>query len=60
MSRMPDDVYNRYYKMVRDWSGDKDSLQRFYDSQIKWKYDDWEDMIDRIDKYQTKWTMNLR
>lgn len=56
--RMPDSEYNRVYKVVRDWSGSKEGLQKLYD-EIYYEYDDGADMLYRIDKYQTKWTMNL-
>ncbi len=56
--RMPDSEYNRVYKVVRDWTGSKEGLQKLYD-EIYYEYDDGADMLYRIDKYQTKWTMNL-
>jgi len=55
--RMPDAEYNRLYKVVRDWTGSKEGLQKLYD-EIYYEYDDGADMLYRIDKYQTKWTMN--
>ena len=56
--RMPDREYNEVMRLIRSWSGSKESLQRLYD-EIYYKYDDGREMIRRLDTYQSKWTMNL-
>ena len=56
--KMPDSVYNEYLNMIRDYNGTKEYLQSIYDS-IYAKYDDGSDMLYRLDKYQSKWVMNL-
>ena len=56
--RMPDNVYNDLLHKIKEWRGSKEELQRLYD-EIYYKYDDGADMLRRLDKYQSKWTMNL-
>ena len=56
--KMPASEYNDLIKVIRDWKGDKESLQRLYDD-IYYKYEDAKDNLYYLDKYQTKWTMNL-
>ena len=55
--KMPDSEYNNYMKMIQNWSSSKEALQKLYD-EIYYKYDDSKEMLYRLDKYQTKWTMN--
>ena len=55
---MPASEYNEICKMVRNWTGTKEQLQALYDS-IYARYDDGSEMLRRIDKYQSEWTMNL-
>lgn len=56
---MPASEYNDFYKIVRDWSGSQDALQRLYD-EVYYKYDDGAEILRRVDSmYQRRWTMNL-
>ena len=55
---MPSGEYNDLCRVVRNWTGTKEELQRLYDS-IYYKYDDGREILRRIDSYQSKWTMNL-
>lgn len=56
--RMPDREYNDTMRMIKDWRGTKEELQAVYD-RIYANYDDAKEMLYRLDKYQSKWTMNL-
>lgn len=57
--KMPASEYNDFYKVVRDWSGSKEALQRLYD-EVYYKYDDGAEILRRVDSmYQRKWTMDL-
>ena len=57
--KMPASEYNDFYKIVRDWSGSQDALQRLYD-EVFYKYDDGAEILRRVDSmYQRRWTMNL-
>ncbi len=55
---MPSDEYNKMIKVISNWSGDKDGLQRLYND-IYYKYEDGREMLRRLDVYQRKWTMDL-
>ncbi len=55
---MPSDEYNKMIKVISNWSGDKDGLQRLYND-IYYKYEDGGEMLRRLDVYQRKWTMDL-
>jgi len=55
---MPSAKYNELIKVISNWSGDKDALQKLYD-EIYYNYDDGSEMLRRLDVYQSKWTMNL-
>ena len=53
---MPDSEYNDFYRIVRDWSGDKESLQRLYD-EIYYKYDDGAEILKRVESmWQRRFT----
>lgn len=57
--KMPASEYNDFYKIVRDWSGSKEALQRLYD-EVYYKYDDGAEILRRVDSmYQRRWTMDL-
>ena len=57
--KMPASEYNDFYKIVRDWSGSQDALQRLYD-EVFYKYDDGAEILRCVDSmYQRRWTMNL-
>ena len=57
--KMPASVYNDFYKVVRDWSGNKEALQRLYD-EVYYKYDDGAEILRRVvSMYQRKWTMDI-
>lgn len=56
--RMPDREYNEVLRRIKDWRGTKEELQALYD-RIYDSYDDGKEMLYRLDKYQSKWTMNL-
>ena len=54
--KMPDSEYNDFYRIVRDWSGDKESLQRLYD-EIYYKYDDGAEILKRVESmWQRRFT----
>ncbi len=55
---MPSDKYNEFYRIVRDWNGTKEGLQKLYD-EVYYSYDDGAEMIRRADAYQSKWSMDL-
>ena len=56
---MPASEYNDFYKVVRDWSGSKEALQKLYD-EVYYKYDDGAEILRRVDSmYQRRWTMDL-
>ncbi len=56
---MPAREYNEFYRIVRDWNGSKEGLQKLYD-EVYYKYDDGAEILRRVDSlYQRKWTMNL-
>lgn len=57
--KMPASKYNDFYKVVRDWSGSKEALQKLYD-EVYYKYDDGAEILRRVDSmYQRRWTMDL-
>ncbi len=57
--KMPASEYNDFYKVVRDWSGSKEALQKLYD-EVYYKYDDGAEILRRVDSmYQRRWTMDL-
>lgn len=56
--KMPDNEYNSMMRLIKEWTGTKEQLQKMYD-EIYYKYDDGAEMLRRLDKYQSKWTMNL-
>ena len=56
--KMPDSEYNSLKQLISDWSGTKEELQMIYDK-VAWTYDDGSEMLRRLDKYQSKWSMNL-
>lgn len=62
MSKMSNSEYNDYKRLIQDrfqyGSGTKEELQRLYDMIIG-RYDDGAECLKMLDKYQTKWTMNL-
>ena len=55
---MPSSKYNEFYKIVRDWEGSKEGLQRLYD-EVYYEYDDGREMLRRVDPYQSKYRMDL-
>lgn len=56
---MPAREYNEFYRVVRNWSGSKEGLQKLYDD-VYYKYDDGAEILRRVDSmYQRRWTMNL-
>lgn len=56
--RMPDREYNETMHKIKDWRGTKEQLQALYD-RIYENYEDAREVLYRLDKYQSKWTMNL-
>ncbi len=56
--KMPNDEYEKYKRLVSDWSGDKEDLQRVYD-EIFYRYEDAHEVLRDIDKCQSKWVMDL-
>lgn len=57
---MPGSDYNEFYRIVRDWTGSREELQRLYDEVYR-KYDDGHEILVRVDSmYQRKFSgMNL-
>jgi len=57
---MPSSEYNEFWRIVRDWSGSREELQRLYD-EIARKYDDGPELLRRVDSlHQTRFSdMNL-
>lgn len=55
---MPDREYNETMHKIKDWRGTKEQLQALYD-RIYENYEDAREVLYRLDKYQSKWTMNL-
>lgn len=45
---MPSSEYNDFYRVVADWSGSKEALQRLYD-EIARKYDDGHEILERVE-----------
>ncbi len=56
--KMPSNEYNSLIRLISEWSGTKEELQRIYDN-IAFKYDDGPEMLYWLDKHQRKWTMYL-
>lgn len=56
--KMPDSEYNSLKQLISNWNGTKEELQMIYD-RIAWTYDDGPEMLRRLDKCQSKWSMNL-
>ena len=56
--KMPDSEYNSLKQLISNWNGTKEELQMIYDK-IAWTYDDGPEMLRRLDKCQSKWSMNL-
>ena len=56
--KMPDSEYNSLKQLISNWNGTKEELQMIYD-RIAWTYDDAPEMLRRLDKCQSRWSMNL-
>lgn len=56
--KMPDSEYNSLKQLISNWNGTKEELQMIYDK-IAWTYDDGPEMLRRLDKCQSRWSMNL-
>lgn len=56
--KMPDSEYNSLKQLISNWNGTKEELQVIYD-RIAWTYDDGPEMLRRLDKCQSRWSMNL-
>lgn len=56
--KMPDKEYNSLKELISNWDGTKDALQRIYD-RVALTYDDGSEVLHWLDRYQTKWCMNL-
>ena len=56
--KMPDSEYNSLKQLISNWNGTKEELQMIYD-RIAWTYDDGPEMLRRLDKCQSRWSMNL-
>ena len=56
--KMPDSEYNSLKQLISNWKGTKEELQMIYD-RIAWTYDDGPEMLRRLDKCQSRWSMNL-
>lgn len=56
--KMPDSEYNSLKQLISNWNGTKEELQMIYD-RIAWTYDDGPEMLRRLDKCQSGWSMNL-
>lgn len=56
--KMPDREYNSLKQLISNWNGTKEELQMIYD-RIAWTYDDGPEMLRRLDKCQSRWSMNL-
>lgn len=56
--KMPDSEYNSLKQLISNWNGTKEELQIIYD-RIAWTYDDGPEMLRRLDKCQSRWSMNL-
>ena len=56
--KMPDSEYNSLKRLISDWKGTKEELQMIYDK-VAWTYDDGPEMLRRLDKNQSKWSMDL-
>ena len=56
--KMPDSEYNSLKQLISNWNGTKEELQMIYD-RIAWTYDYGPEMLRRLDKCQSRWSMNL-
>ena len=56
--KMPDSEYNSLKQLISNWNGTKEELQMIYDRSA-WTYDDGPEMLRRLDKCQSRWSMNL-
>lgn len=56
--KMPDSEYNSLKQLISNWNGTKEELQMIYD-RIAWTYDDGPEMLRRLGKCQSRWSMNL-
>lgn len=56
--KMPGSEYNSLKQFISNWNGTKEELQMVYD-RVARTYDDGPEMLRRLDKYQSKWNMNL-
>ena len=56
--KMPDSEYNSLKRLISDWKGTKEEHQMICDK-VAWIYDDGPEMLRRLDKNQSKWSMDL-
>ena len=56
--KMPDSEYNSLKQLISNWNGTKEELQMIY-HRIARTYDDGPEMLRRLDKCQSRWSMNL-
>ncbi len=54
--KMPASEYNTFYRVVRDWSGTKEDLQRLYDEVFR-AYEDGHEILERVESmYQHRFS----